>query len=363
MRTVLLVLCLFCALVMIGGCAEQPAAISTTLPATTSSSLSPTPVSPATTYSNAEAEKAFMTRLVPAIFTFTGVLSDQSRGPEYNYQVVHDLFVSWSTEVAPSLRIRKALDRWLASLSTWTQFFELQSAGEIEAAAALINSTDWGAEGTALADAIVPIAVELGVSYEPPSTTTLPPTTTTEPETTTTTVLEPIVYSGSGDDVVTVSKPAQPMVAYIEGNASSRHFAVTSYDADGQSIELLVNTTDVYKGLVPIDLGSTQTTKLEIKATGKWKVEFRPLSTIESVSAPGEISGSGASVFLLEDGCSTAKITGNKAERHFAMILYGSLFPDLLVNTTDVYSGTVMVDGGGIVEVKAVGPWTFTAER
>lgn len=55
-------------------------------------------------------------------------------------------------------------------------------------------------------------------------------------------------YSGTGDDVVKISKPEQdlPALLVISGNQDSRHFAVIARDDSGNRVGALVNTTEPY---------------------------------------------------------------------------------------------------------------------
>lgn len=152
-------------------------------------------------------------------------------------------------------------------------------------------------------------------------------------------------------------------MVYVSGNGGSRHFAIHSYDANGNNIDLLVNTTDPFEGVLPLDfLTGEHTFGFEITATGAWTIEVRPLSTIERVSVPGEITGSGPYVFALTTAPSRATITGNSAARHFAVFSYGNS-RELLVNTTDPYDGTVRLSSDTIIiVVTADGEWAISLE-
>ena len=198
----------------------------------------------------------------------------------------------------------------------------------------------------------------------PPPTRTKLPTNTPAPTNTPippTPIPDPIVLTGTGDSIVDVDNYFEFAIAHIVGNSSGRHFAVTNYGGDGESIDLLVNTTDPYDGIKPLDFRNGEhTTRFEIKANGEWTIEILPVSYARILTVPGSIEGSGDEVFFL-DGSKPdlVKITGNDEGRHFAVFSYGSS-SDLLVNTTDIYSGTVIVDGDTIaIEVKANGPWTI----
>lgn len=173
--------------------------------------------------------------------------------------------------------------------------------------------------------------------------------------------LEPIILSGSGDSIVDIDKPNSPMVVHITGNAADRHFAVKNYDSTGESIDLLVNTTEPYDGIIPLDFMADEwTSRFEVTATGNWTIEVLPLASIRILSVPGKIEGNGDEVFALTGGVPDLGIIfGNSGSNHFAVKSYNG-GRDLLVNTTDPYEGTVMMDSGTIlIEVIAVGSWTI----
>lgn len=200
----------------------------------------------------------------------------------------------------------------------------------------------------------------------PEPTSTPAPTDTPVPTPTPTPPPEPIELSGTGDSVVDIDKWSGPAVVRISGNASQRHFAVISYDAQGNRLDLLVNTTNPYEGVRPLDFFQNQhTSRFEISATGPWQIEV--LSLLEGapvVDIPGPAEGSGDSVILLDAQADIATITGNAAGSHFAIIGYGPSGRNLMVNTTDPYEGSVqVVPGVFILDITAVGDWVieFTA--
>lgn len=190
-----------------------------------------------------------------------------------------------------------------------------------------------------------------------PTQTPLPPTATVQP----TSTPEPVVLAGTGDSIVDVKKWDGPALAHITGNASSRFFAITNYDADNNKIDLLVNTTDNYDGIKGIDFNETSTTRLEIKAVGKWRIEILPMTSARVLEVPGKIEGNGDDVIVLRGGKpDIANITGNAASRFFAILGWDENGRDLLVNTTDVYDGQVLMSGSTfLLEITAEGKWTI----
>ena len=171
-------------------------------------------------------------------------------------------------------------------------------------------------------------------------------------------------YSGSGDDVVEISKPKKgvPALLVISGNRDSSHFAVIARDASGNRVGALVNTTDPYKGIVPVDLPPrTETKLLEIKASGSWRIKLYSIGAAQRVKVPGTFEGEDDNVLWVEGNPSRAKINGNSASSHFAVIAYDKHGNRLgaQVNTTDPYSGTVIIPSKTLLlQVTAVGDWS-----
>lgn len=179
------------------------------------------------------------------------------------------------------------------------------------------------------------------------------------------TVPDAVVYDGSGDSVIKIEPPDDEFVLYVNGNAESHHFAVKGYDASGTMTELFVNTTEPYEGIT-ID-PNYETTTLEINANGEWHIEVRSLWSCDIIEDYATFSGSGDSVVLLNVDAATAEIEGNAESRHFAVKSYGDsknlLYQNLMVNTTEPYSGSVMMkyDPYYLV-ITAVGEWSITLE-
>lgn len=174
---------------------------------------------------------------------------------------------------------------------------------------------------------------------------------------------ETITYSGSGNDVIAVQKGPGPALAYITGNTAGRHFAITSYGEGQEYLDLLVNTTDPYQGVRPLDFGAAElTTLFEVKAEGPWHIELRSLEGARVLETPGTISASGDEVVALRGEPSTLFIEGNQAGRYFGVIGRGATW-DLLANETDPYSGRSLVEPGvTFLVIQATGAWSITAE-
>lgn len=172
---------------------------------------------------------------------------------------------------------------------------------------------------------------------------------------------DPIVLTGSGDDVLEIDSLDYYYAFRITGGAAGKHFAVTTYDANGNYSELLVNATGQYSG-VTYD-PSLNVGMIEVKATGEWTIEIVELLTLDIIEIGDTLTGTGDSVFSLLTAGKTATISGGAAGKHFAVTTYNGYgqYNDLLVNTTDPYEGKVILEGDPVIAVvKATGDWSFT---
>lgn len=175
-------------------------------------------------------------------------------------------------------------------------------------------------------------------------------------------IYELVGYGDSVEEIPTIDGIA---VAVIAGNDESRYFGVTSYDKDGNRINMLVNATNPYVGSHPIGLFSEPVAFLEIKATGAWRIYILKGATMRALlGGHGSISGKGDDVFVLPSPHGKiAEIDGNYESRYFGVTMYTESQRKLLVNTTDPYQGTVLVGGeSAIIVVTAEGEWTFTVK-
>jgi hypothetical protein len=176
------------------------------------------------------------------------------------------------------------------------------------------------------------------------------------------TPIAPIILEGASADVVDLPT-TEPRILRISGNPTGRHFAVTSFDAAGDQTDLLVNTTDPYEGIVPVNFREGEaSTRLQIETEAPWRIEVLPLSAGRVAAIPGSIEGVGDEVILVSGDPDTATITGNSEARHFAVLGWGAR-SELLVNTTDPYNGQVIVARDTVLlQVNAVGSWEIIFE-
>lgn len=79
--------------------------------------------------------------------------------------------------------------------------------------------------------------------------------------------------TGNGPDVIVIDPSAgEPTTAAVTGNPQARFFSVVPYDADGGRLLSLVNSTDVYDGVVMLKKSPRL---LCIEATGDWTITLQ----------------------------------------------------------------------------------------
>jgi hypothetical protein len=170
----------------------------------------------------------------------------------------------------------------------------------------------------------------------------------------------PTVFTGSGDDVVTITKPAGAtvVIATITGNDAGRYFGVKAVDGD---MDTLVNTTDPYNGTTLLDANRGGTTQLQVQAVGPWSITLTDMRSAPTFTSAAPQTGAGDAVLIYQGSRGVARIQGNAEGRYFGVKAYGSGGAgNSLVNTTDPYTGSVpMPAGPAIVVVTANGDWSI----
>jgi len=133
---------------------------------------------------------------------------------------------------------------------------------------------------------------------------------------------------------------------HITGNASRRHFAVTSYDSNNERLELYVNTTDPFDGLLLLDYkDSHHTTRFEVKVTGAWSIEIMPFvrQYVPVLELPATAEGRGPYLYGIIKGTPDKLYISAPDKKHIAVYGWSDSGRKLLVNEVAPYEGTVLL--------------------
>lgn len=169
---------------------------------------------------------------------------------------------------------------------------------------------------------------------------------------------EPVTYSGSGDDVISIEVPDSAYVFQISAPTNDAHFSVKGYDAQDNYTDLFVNVTEPYTGTVIDTQFSTRT--LEINAECDWTITVASAYAMPVVKSGEVYQGTGDTVLCLDSDVSKISIQGNAESSYFGVITHGVDGPELLVNTTEPYQGTVKTNGTpSAIQVYASGLWAL----
>jgi len=189
-----------------------------------------------------------------------------------------------------------------------------------------------------------------------PTATAKPTTTTTRATTTAPPPPPPTVYTGQGDDVLTLDRPSGLKIVKFECPACTSN---TTLKSDGFE-SLLVNEIGAYSGLRWADIrDGGRTTTLTVGAEGAWTVTVGGIELVPAVD--GVATGSGDSVVLFTGRSTKARI-GNVGGGNFAVHVLSTKKDgiDLAVNTIGGYEGTVPLAGPALVQVTSDGDWSIT---
>lgn len=158
-----------------------------------------------------------------------------------------------------------------------------------------------------------------------------------------TTPFEPLVYSGTGDDVITGINVPYGLYRVVITNSGTNYFSAKSYDANGNYMDLLASTSGSnYVGEALFREGS-------IEATENWRIDISSRSTwtvrIEKITdeVTSNLQGTGKVVTGLFSGSGTCVVSiTNSGSEYFCAKLYDEFgeYIDLLVSSSgSAYSG------------------------
>jgi hypothetical protein len=187
----------------------------------------------------------------------------------------------------------------------------------------------------------------------PTKTSAAPPKESAEPKS--------LKYSGRGDKVLKISKPADGANLIKLTHEGDSNFIVDQLDSDLDETENLVNEIGKYGVTTILDVAEEEETKrLRIQADGKWTIVLSDLTTAREMD--NSASGRGDDVLIYRGGAGVAKLTHN-GESNFIVEFYNEDGSENLVNEIGKYSGeSVIGSGPGFLQLHADGKWTVKVE-
>jgi len=186
-----------------------------------------------------------------------------------------------------------------------------------------------------------------------PTKTSAAPTEPAEPKS--------VKYSGRGDKVLKISKPADGANLIKLTHDGDSNFIVDQLDSDLEETENLVNEIGKYTGTTILDVTDEEETKrLKIQADGTWTIVLSDLNTAREMDSSA--SGRGDDVLLYRGGAGVAKLTHN-GKSNFIVDFYNEDGSENLVNEIGKYSGeSVISPGPGFLQLHADGKWTVKVD-
>jgi len=231
---------------------------------------------------------------------------------------------------------------------------ETSIAGETTLATTTTPATTSAATLPATAPATEPTttAAATTTTAAPTTTTTTPPTTTLPPE--------PIVFNGTGNDVVDLGAGNTRFILRASHDGQS-NFQVELLDQGLQPLDFPFNEIGpVTDATVVMDISSGGQF-LQVTADGNWTLQLLDVASVPVVG--DSFNGKGKSVVLYDGPAAVFAITLD-GESNFQVTLgdtkTGEL-TDVVVNEIGPYSGRNPISVGPVlIEVAADGNWTFT---
>lgn len=168
-------------------------------------------------------------------------------------------------------------------------------------------------------------------------------------------------YSGSGDDVVSITKPGGATafaIATITHRGSS-NFIVKGIDNQMEWVDLMVNEIGDYTGTVFVE---SDVTHLEITADGPWTVHIKTPSAARAVGSGA--SGQGDDVLRWSGGAKKVHFTHDGTSNFIVLGLDNTgEWDNLYINEIGPYSGSKVIDATThLLTVRADGAWTMAVQ-
>ncbi len=229
------------------------------------------------------------------------------------------------------------------------------------------TETDAPAATGAPAATEAPVVTEAATTTEAPTTTEAATTTTEATTTTTAPSAPPIVFEGSGDQVIPIGQTIADPQILLATNGGSSNFQVYALNDALEQEDLLVNEIGPITSRNLVE-ASSPFTYLEISAEGDWRLEFVQLETaistgfIQTWDGAAPLAGAGNDVVLYSGGLGILQYS-NTGDSNFQIYGYSDSGSDLLVNEIGPIEGTGRITAGPLLlDIGADGDWTLTVQ-
>jgi hypothetical protein len=174
-----------------------------------------------------------------------------------------------------------------------------------------------------------------------------------------------IALSGSGDTASDALKLKSGWAIFEGTHNGGTNFIVQLQDANGDDLELLVNTIGSYKGKTFAQIPADGEYFLNINADDAWNFNIYQSPPADVADAPVTLQGNGDDVVFFNAKSDTYKFTfTHQGEANFIVMLNGS---GLMVNEIGSYSGSTRqnlgTDGFYALVIKADGAWSAKVEK
>ncbi len=174
---------------------------------------------------------------------------------------------------------------------------------------------------------------------------------------------EPLVFSGSGDKIITGVNLTKGLYKISLTNKGSRNFIVVPYDGDGDRKSSWSNEIGDYSGSV-IYSDSLTDGYIEVKSSGQWTITISK----DFGTGTSNLTGAGDCVspfFTLKDGALVVDLL-NTGNSNFIVVVYdenGNRYSSL-ANEIGDYKGQAMFNRGKngmryCIEVVSQGTWSI----
>lgn len=163
-----------------------------------------------------------------------------------------------------------------------------------------------------------------------------------------------ITYTGSGEGQLIIDDIPGAWVLYAECD-SEGPFNVTGYDPNGNLARFFVTSAAPYTG-TSIDI-SFVTTRIDVSASGDWRIEIRPLIDCDTIKTGDPLVSSGDTVLRIDGTPKTIEIHKDPDDSDFYAATIGTRYNILAKPETTADSTKTCNDDPQYLIVSSSGEW------